>query len=271
MKYTRKVGAAMTDTNHEELDVDQRRKQILEILEKESKVKVTDLSRRFSVSDVTARNDLSELEEAGLLERVHGGAVRSHKAYYGMSLKDRLQTNEPEKRRIAMQVAKMVSEGDILMMDSGSTTLLVARELKGFKDLTIVTNSLAVAEEIGYRDSMHVILIGGSLDPRYQFTYGDDAVTQLKKYKADLMVISADGISVEDGITTHHHHEAQVSRQMMARANKTLAAVDYSKIGRGSFAFINAVDCLDFIVTDDKAGQEELALIRDRGVKIVEV
>jgi DeoR/GlpR family transcriptional regulator of sugar metabolism len=258
----------MSETIREEFDVDQRRKKILEILEKESKVKVVELSRRFAISDVTIRNDLAELEESGLLERIHGGAIRSHKAYYNMSLSERMRANEPEKRRIAAQVAAMVSEGDTLMMDSGTTTLYVSRELKSVKDLTIVTNSLAIAEEIGYRDNIHLILVGGSLDQRYQFTYGDDAVQQLKRYKADLMVVSADGVSVEDGITTHHHHEAEVSRQMMARANKTIACVDFSKIGRGSFAFINSIECLDILVTDEKAGQEELELLREKGIKV---
>jgi DeoR/GlpR family transcriptional regulator of sugar metabolism len=85
------------------------------------------------------------------------------------------------------------------------------------------------------------------------------------------MVVSADGVSVEDGITTHHHQEAEVSRQMMARANKTLAAVDSSKVGRASFAYIAGIDCLDILVTDDKASQEELAWIRKKGVQIVAV
>ena len=256
------------DMNREDLDVDRRRQMILELLEKEAKVKVADLSLKFSISNVTIRNDLAELEEAGLLERVHGGAVRSHKAYYSMSFKERLKTNEDEKHRIAVKVASMISDGDTLMMDSGTTTLFIARELKSIKDLTIVTNSLAIAEEIGYRDNIHLILVGGSLDQRYQFTYGDDAVQQVGKYKADLMVVSADGVSAEDGITTRHHNEAEVSRRMMVRANKAVAAVDFTKVGRGSFAFLGDVDCLDVLVTDGKANQEELALIREKGVKV---
>lgn len=258
----------MADSARDDVDVDERRRRILEILERESKVRVVDLSRRFSISEVTIRNDLGELEEAGLLERVHGGAVRSHKAYYSMTLKERMRTNEAEKRRIAAHISSLISEGDTLMMDSGTTTLYLAKELKGIKDLTLVTNSLAVAEELGYRDDAHVILIGGSLDPRYQFTYGDDAVCQLRKYKADIMVVSADGASVEDGLTTHHYHEAEVSRQMMARANKAIAAVDFSKVGRGSFAHIADVKALDVLVTDDKADREELERIRASGVKV---
>jgi len=258
----------MSERDGEDLDVDRRRQRILELLEKNAKVKVAELSQIFSISNVTIRNDLAELEDAGLLERIHGGAIRSHKAYYSMSLKERMKTNEDEKRRIAVKVASMVSAGDTLMMDSGTTTLFIARELKNTKDLTIVTNSLAIAEEIGYRDNIHFILVGGSLDLRYQFTYGDDAAQQLKRYKADLMVVSADGVSAEDGITTRHHNEAEVSRQMLLRANKAIAAVDFTKVGRGSFAFLGDVDCLDVLVTDEKANQEELALIREKGVKI---
>lgn len=259
----------MTDPNREELDINQRRMQILDILEKESKIKVSDLGQLFDISDVTIRNDLRDLEEAGLLERVHGGAIRSNKAYYSMTFKERLQTNRQEKLSIALKTVSLLSPGDTVMMDSGTTTLYIARELKTIKDLTIVTNSLAVAEEIGYRESVNVILIGGSLDPRYQFTYGDDAVQQLKKYRADLMIVSADGVSIEDGITTHHSKEAEVSRQMMARANRSVAVVDFSKVGRGSFAYINPADCLDMLVTDEKANQDELTSLREKGIKII--
>jgi DeoR/GlpR family transcriptional regulator of sugar metabolism len=252
----------------DDLDVEKRRQQILEILGRDAKAKVNDLSKRFGISEVTIRSDLGALEDLGLLERVHGGAVSTHKAYYNMSFHERLHTHEPEKIEIARAVASMISEGDSLMMDSGTTTLLIARELKKIKNLTIVTNSLTVASEIGDRENVHLILLGGYLDQRYQFTYGDDTLGQLKKYKADLMILSADGISVDDGITTHHHQEAEVSRQMMARADKTVAAADFSKIGRSSFAFINSVESIDILVTNKNANPEELAQLAEKGIQI---
>lgn len=251
-----------------ELDIDERRKKILERLGREGKVKVVELSRLFGISEVTIRNDLSDLEEQGLLERVHGGAVSTHKYYYNMSMLDRMKTNEEEKRRIAAACAAMISDGDTVMLNSGTTTLFTVQELKHVKNLTVVTNSLAIAQEAGRIANIQVILLGGNFNSQHQFTYGDDTLSQLKKYKADKLILSADGVSAEEGVTTYHHLEAEVNRQMMARVNKTIVAVDFTKIGRASFAYIDSVDTVDILVTNEKANQNEISALKDRGVEI---
>ena len=258
----------MSNNKTDEIKIDDRRKMILEELNREGKIKVSDLSKKFNISEVTIRNDLSDLEQMGMLERIHGGAVSTHKAYYRMSLKEKMQTNQEEKRSIAAEIASMISDGDSIMMDSGTTTLFVAKELKNLKGITVLTNSLAIAEEIGYRENISVILLGGSLYPKHQFTYGDDVINQLKKYKADIMILAADGVSAEEGITTYHYLESEVSRQMMARASKTIVAADFSKIGRVSFAYIDSIENVDVVVTNTKANKEEIELIRKKGVEV---
>ncbi|RCX19979.1 DeoR family transcriptional regulator [Anaerobacterium chartisolvens] len=258
----------MPDLKINDMSVDDRRKKILELLNREGKVKVVDLSRLFGISEVTIRNDLSELENTGVLERVHGGAVSTGKAYYNMSFHDRMKTNEDEKRKIAIEVASLISDGDTVMINSGTTTLFTVQELKGLKNLTIVTNSLSVAEEIGHFSNIHVILLGGNFNPQYQFTYGDDTINQLKRYKADKLILAADGVSVEEGITTYHHLEVEVNRQMIARVNKTIVVVDYTKIGRAGFARIDSLDSIDLLVSNQNSNQNEIALIREKGIEI---
>jgi len=258
----------MTEIKAEELNIEDRRNKILDILTQQGKVRVTELSKLFGISEVTIRNDLSELENAGLLERVHGGAVSTYRAYYNMSLHERMKTNEEEKREIAREVAALVSDGDALMSNSGTTTLFVIQELKNIKNLTIVTNSIAISQEIGHYKNINVILLGGNLNPQYQFTYGDDAISQLKRYKADKLILSVDGISAEEGITTYFHLEAEVNRQMIARANKTLIVADYTKVGRASFSHINSIDCVDYLVTNRKANQDEIEALRERGIEV---
>lgn len=258
----------MSDFKVEELRVEDRRNKILEILSREGKVKVLELSRLFEISEVTIRSDLSELESLGVLERTHGGAVSTSKAYYNMSFHDRMRTNEDEKRRIAVEIAAMVSDGDNIMINSGTTTLLAAQELKNKKDLTIVTNSLSIAQETGHYRNIQVILLGGNLNPQYQFTYGDDTIHQLKKYKADKLILAADGVSSEDGITTYHHMEAEVNRQMIARVNKTIVVADHTKIGRASFAYVGLLESADVLVSNTNASQDELKLLKERGMEI---
>ncbi len=258
----------MLDRNNEELDIDNRRKMILKLIDTEGKVKVTELSKLFGISDVTVRNDLTELEVKGLLERVHGGAIGTNKSYSSMSLIDRMKTNEKEKRDIAAVCASMITEGDTVMINSGTTCFFIMQELKHIKNLTVVTNSITIANEAGNSNNIYVILLGGNFNTRYQFTYGDDAVNQLKRYKADKCILSVDGVNTEEGITTYHHQEVEVNRQMMTRVNKTVVTADYSKIGRSGFALISGVDSIDILVTNEKASQIELNNIRQKGVEV---
>jgi len=258
----------MNEIETDKLSTEDRRNRIIDIITQKGRVKVADLSKQFDTSEVTVRNDLSELENMGLLDRVHGGAVSSYRAYYNMSIQERIKTNEDEKRRIALEASSLISPGDTLMLNSGTTTLLAVKALRNVKNLTVVTNSLHIAQETGNYTNIRVILLGGNFDPHNGFTYGDDTINQLKRYRADKLILSVDGISYKDGITTFCYLETEVSRQMIARVNKTIAVGDYTKIGRTSFSHIESIDALDVLISDKKASQEELNKISKRNIEI---
>ena len=259
----------MAEDRMEDLNIEDRRKSILDMLNREGKVKVIDLSRFFGISEVTARNDLDELEKKGLLERVHGGAVSTYRSYYNMTFMDRLSTNQEEKRKIAIEAASMIADGDTIILGSGTTPLYVAREIKEIKNLIIVTNSLSVAQEVGYnRNIDNVILLGGNINLQYQFTFGDDTINQLKKYKADKLILSSDGISSEFGVTTYHHLEAEMNRQMIERVSKTIIVADHTKIGRASFSHIEAVDKIDCLITNQIANKDEIEAFKEKGIEV---
>ncbi|GGD53218.1 DeoR/GlpR family DNA-binding transcription regulator [Paenibacillus nasutitermitis] len=259
----------MTELRLEDLKIEERRKTILELLHKEGKVKVIELSKLFAISEVTIRGDLDALEKEGLLERVHGGAASNYKSYYNMNLNDRMETNQEEKRKIAIEAASMISDGDTLILGSGTTPLYVVRELKNRKNLMIITNSYSVAQEAGHNHNIKVIvLLGGNLNPEYQFTSGDDAISQLSRYKADKLILSSDGVSAEFGVTTYHHLEAELNRQMIARVNKTIVVADFTKIGRANFAHIAGLDKVDCLITNENANKDEIAAIHDSGIEI---
>jgi len=222
------------------------------MLSREGKVKVSELSRLFNISEVTVRMDLADLEQKGLLSRVHGGAVSSYRPYYNMSMSQRSSANETEKKAIAAYIQGVVHDSDTIMMNAGSTTLFVLRMLAQHKDIKIVTNSIAIALEASNNRNFHVVLLGGSVNTKYQFTYGPDALRQLSTYHADKLIISVDGVDAQMGFSTYYQQEAEICRTMMQRADVRMVAADYTKMGRVAFAQIASVDSVDEIITNKK-------------------
>ncbi len=265
------MNSGNTNSGGRELGLEERRSRIIQILSEKGKVKVSELSRLFNISEVSIRNDLAELERIGALERVHGGAVSTVRAYYSMSFNERAATNAEEKKKIAAEAAKLIKDGDSVMFNPGTTSLFVARELKNHKDIKIVTNSVAIASEIGFYGNIQVILLGGSYNPRYYFIYGDDAINQLKKYKANRLILSVDGVCPDEGITTYLHQEAELMKQMIDRANSTIVVADFSKVGRVSFSSIAPMEKVDVLITDSKANGDTLEAIREKGVEVIVV
>lgn len=257
----------MMDKDMDDISIDERRKIIVNLLNRNGRVRVTELSRQFNISEVTIRGDLTMLEEAGLAERVHGGAVPTQKALSTVTLEGLMRIHEEDKKRIAVKVASLIAEGDTVMVSTGSTPLYVAREINSLRNLTVVTNSVSVARELG-NSTIHVILLGGLYDAQYQFTYGDDTLSQLRKYKANKLILSADGITVGEGVTSHIHLDAEINRRMIERANRIILAADESKLGRVSFVQIAGLDSIDCLVTSASGSDETLAAAQEMGVEV---
>ena len=248
--------------------VDSRRQSILHQLNKRGKVKVAELHRQFDVSEVTIRNDLKELESAGLLERVHGGAVTTNKAYFNMNFSERISQYQDEKRAVAKAAAEHIIPGDTLMINSGTTTYFISQELKRLSSLTVVTNSVMIAQELSPFNQFNVLLLGGNYNSRYQFTYGNIAEEQIRNYKTDKVILSADGVSFARGLTTHHHQEAPISRLMLERAEEVYLVADYTKIGAENFAHIAPLKQSDLIITNHNANPDELALMKEHQITV---
>jgi len=236
--------------------LNERKQKILEILEKNGAVKVSELSRLFDISEVTVRNYLADMENKGLLSRVHGGAISSYKPYYSMNLNQRLETNQAEKNKIAEIVAQMVEPNDTIMLNSGTTTLLTFRCLPAKYNLNIVTNSISIALEAADNPNFNVILVGGAVNTKYQFTYGTDAVQQLKNYHADKLILSVDGINAEKGFTTYYDKEAEIDRTMIAQSDLCIVAADFTKFGRTAFANVSSSSVADYIVTNQSINKD---------------
>lgn len=251
------------------MTTEQRKQKILELLKKNDTVRVTNLSRLFGVSEVTIRSYLEDMEKKGLLSRVHGGAVSSYKPYYSMNLNQRLETNQKAKVEIAAKIGDLIQPNDTVMLNSGTTTLLTFRQFPANYNLSIVTNSVSIALEASGNPNYNVILLGGSVNTKYQFTYGNDAIAQLKKYHADKLILSVDGISPEQGFTTYYNKEAAVALAMIEQADCRIIAADRSKFGHRAFTQICGLSVADYIVTDTPVKADLAEGITAAGVEIL--
>lgn len=173
-----------------------------------------------------------------------------------------------EKRRIAKQIAGMIQSGETLFVNSGTTTLFVVEELQKLSALTIVTNSIPMAMEFSDYPNFNIILLGGNIDLTHSFTYGDDALAQLRKYRADKLILSIDGISLEKGLTTYYFQEVAINKMMMERVERNIVAADFSKIGAESFSYVTDISQVDCLVTNASANTGELQKLRDAGIEI---
>ena len=254
----------MPDRNQK---MEARRNYILQALRRDGKVSVTQLSSALNTTAVTIRTDLANLERDGYLTRVQGGAVPT---------RDALRTDAPqqdipyatEKQAIAAAVAEQIRDGDTLFINCGTTSVCVARALRARRNLSIVTNSLAVAAELGAVPTFRVLLLGGVVNARYGFTYGSDAQEQLSQYQADWAILSVDGVSARGGITTYHAEEAILDRMMMQGARHTLITADHSKIGRAGFTRIRECGPPLCLVTDSTDAQA-LADLTEQGITLL--
>ncbi len=248
-----------------------RREEIIELIQSQGKVKVSELSQKYNISEVSIRKDLEMLEAQGHLSRIHGGAVGMNKLYINMDLSERFKTNAAAKRDVAELAAKFIQDNDTIMMNSGTTLTYVLRALRGKNNISIVTNSIQNATEAALYPDFNVILLGGELDSKYQFTYGQDAIHQLENYHASKCILSVDGVSADAGLTLYYSNEAELARKMIECSDMTIVAADSSKLGKNVFARITDASKSDILVTNKSDNFDELAKLRKLGVKIQDI
>ena len=239
-----------------------RANQIMELLRKSGTVQAPQLCALLQVSAVTIRKDLQRMEEEGLLRRTHGGAVLCDTS-------DAPDMRMVAMERIARRAAEEIQEGDCVILNAGNTTLLTARKLRNRKNITLITNSVAIARELVNQAGIQLIFLGGEVNADAVFTYGYDAVTQLEQYKANKLILSCSGLSCSAGLTTRHTEAADLMRKMIARTQKVIVVADDTKIGFESFSHVGDLHAVDMLVTNEsEITMEELAKIEAMGIQV---
>lgn len=258
----------MEVNNEPKIFQEERLRGIMEILEKENRVLISDLCKTFNTTAVTIRKDLDQLENEGSLKRTHGGAILKKSLFQGLTLNEKEKLNSDEKERIANEAVKMISEGDVIMLDSGSTTTQMAKNMKNLKGITVITNAVNIALEL-INNEFEVILTGGALQKKSSTLIGPLADDSLRKLSADKLFHGVDGIDYKIGLTTPNITEANTSRVMMQRAGENILLVDSSKFGRRSLGVICQIKEIDKIITTKEMSKQEIKKMNELGVEII--
>jgi DeoR/GlpR family transcriptional regulator of sugar metabolism len=245
----------------------ERHMQALEVLGEHSEVTVVELSRITGVSEMTVRRDLDELERQGLLRRVHGGATsvvsRSYEPAYAL----RAARNAEAKDSIGQRAAELVSEGETLVIDVGSTALALARAL-GDMAVTVVTPSLRVANLLADKSTIRLILAGGVVRPGEQSLVGPLAEQAFEDLRCDTAFVGGGGIELTAGLTEYNLEDAHIKRVTLNSCRRCVVLADASKLGAVAFARVCPLDRIHVLVTDET---DELVLqpFRDRGIEVL--
>jgi DeoR family transcriptional regulator, aga operon transcriptional repressor len=247
---------------------EERRRGILELLQRERRVLVTDLAERFETSQVTIRKDLDVLHVRGLIQRTHGGALPAQDgALQDPALHEKERLHRKEKLRIAAAAARLVSEGQVVILDSGTTTTEIARALRHHKNLTVITNAVNIAAELA-ASPVDVILTGGAVRKNSFSLVGPIAEETLRRLSADILFLGVDGFDVRHGLTTPNLHEAKVNRVMTEIAKRTVAVCDSSKFGHRSLSLIVPPTSVHQVITDKGIARTDLQALKKVGVEV---
>ncbi|QNN47907.1 DeoR family transcriptional regulator [Thermomonas brevis] len=247
----------------------QRRQRIVEQLLQQGSVQVGELVERHGVSAVTIRADLNHLESQGLAVRSHGGASLLRMPPQERDIHEKDTLNLPLKDAIGARAAQLVKPGDNIILDSGSTTMMLARHLRGQRDVTVMTNGLNIAWELAGAPGIVLRLTGGLLHQPSLSLHGSQAEASLHSYGFDTLFLGVDGLDLQFGATTHHEPEASLNHRMVERSRRIVVLTDSSKFGKVSLHRIARLDEIHTVITDAGIGEEYRDGLQRLGIELI--
>ncbi len=248
-----------------------RRTVILKQLEKDDQVNVFELSRQFSVSEVTIRKDLKYLEKKNILIRSRGGAMKHSLINVDLSIYDRRRQNIKLKEAIGEAAAKMVLNGETILLDTGTTLMEMAKHLPKKIDITVITNSVDITFRLAEHPNIRVIMPGGILRRNSLALVGEQAAESLRGFFCDKYFLSADGIDIQRGMMTTNIEEASLARINIKNSKKVFVLIDSSKFLSKGITAIAPLTDVDTLITDKGIPSDILEEIRGIGVNVVVV
>jgi DeoR/GlpR family transcriptional regulator of sugar metabolism len=247
----------------------ERLQYIVEVAHKHGKTTVAELSEYFGISNITTRRDLKELEEQGLVRRAHGGAVYAVERQSEAPVIQRMLNNLSEKERIARAAAKLVEPDDSIFIGSGSTTTYVARYLKDYPNLTVVTNAISVVTELAPHNNVTVVVLGGMLRRSELSMIGHITEQALREVRVDKVFFGMQKIDIESGLTNDYLPEVMTDRAIIDMGSRLILVADHSKFGGVSSAYVAPVERVTTLVTDTQTDKDFLTQLHNMGIEVI--
>lgn len=247
----------------------ERREKILDLITEDGHATVIQLSKIFKVTEVTIRQDLEKIEKEGFIEREHGGAYLKN---IGLNVKNIVLQNQdhlPEKAAIARKAIEHINDGDIIILDSGSTTTEIAKLITNFKNLTVITNSLNIALILGEIPEINLVVTGGEFKAPTLSLTGQKAADFFTGLNVDKLFLATAGITLKSGLTYPSISDIVVKRAMIDSANEVYLVADSSKVGKSSFASLGALSLIDFLITDPNISETDTMMLKNNDIKII--
>lgn len=247
----------------------ERHRLIFEAVQATGRVRVVELAQRTGVSEMTVRRDLEDLEEGGVLTRVHGGAVSNVSRSFEPGFTARSLQQATAKQRIGVAAAALVREGEALVIDAGTTTVQVARALPQDLHVRVLALSLHVADELADMPNVTLMLPGGTVRRHERSFIGTTTVMTFTQLNFDTVILTCGGMDVTAGVTEYEPDDAEVKQAALRSARRVVVAVDSSKLGAVAFVRVCPLELVDVVVTDTDAPPEHVAALREAGVDVV--
>ncbi len=247
----------------------QRREKIIDFLKEDGSAKVAELASIFKVTDVTIRQDLEKLEQKGLIIKEHGGAFLKNAQDSVQKIELMNKDHMELKTLIGKHCLNYIEDGDTIILDSGSTTTEIAKQLSGFNNLTVITNALNIALILGSQPGIEVIMTGGEFKPPTLSLTGQKAAEFFKGLYVNKLFLATAGISLKSGLTYPSISDLVVKKAMIDAAELTYLVADSSKVGKSSLASLGAIGLVDFIITDDLISKQDQKHLIENDIKLV--
>jgi DeoR/GlpR family transcriptional regulator of sugar metabolism len=253
--------------------VEERRARILEHIKSRNRANVMELAKILEVTDATIRRDLRLLENQGLLNRTHGGAIKRDNPalWQTTSMEERMVARKAEKDRIAEFTAHIINDNTSLMIDGGSTTMAVAEKLTGKKNLLVLTNCLSVGLLFLKGTGNKVLFTGGELMWGTYSVVGPEAELALRRIRTDKAIIGVSALQTEDGLFSANPQEGEIKRLMILNARETIVVADSSKFDVQALYMFSDFERITKIVTDKDIGRDAVNALQKKGVEVFTV
>jgi len=246
----------------------ERQKAIIDQMKQKGSAVVNELAALFCVTEETIRRDLQKLEKAGFIVRTHGGAVLFDDSLVNLSSEIRETLNKEGKMAIAKEAAKQIQAGDILFFDASTTVYFLAREIKNMKDITVITNSLRIINELVGNEKIQTVCIGGTFNAINKSFVGKNNETIAGTYAATKCFLSCNGIVPEIGILERNAEEAFIKKIMCDNSNEVIVLSDKTKLGRTRLNIVAPVSRATLLITDSEKDNDVICRIIEKGLKV---